>query len=620
MRATYSPEDNKLRLYPPAERLDKETFKKVKSAGFIWAPAQKLFVAPMWTPFREDFLTELCGEIEDEDTSLTERAEIRAERFEKYSDSRAADAEQAKSHVQAISGGIPFGQPILIGHHSQRRAEKDAEKIENGMKKAVKMWDCSKYWAERAAGALSHAKYKENPGVRARRIKKLEADKRREEKAIAEARKIIGLWGIPPFQRKDGTVLTVQEMALFITNNFDHVSACFTLERYPRPEGCTCTYEGSQSLWSALEKGIISTEQAKNISVPVHERTIKHCARWIAHLENRLLYEKTMLGEQGALALIAKAPRAVPLPLLNYKAGKIAIHDGRILDQYQMTNAEYMALCHEARQTRNAADLSHRVRVLFLGQLKEFNPDLYKEERDKWNARHCLVAIFLTDKPTKKPGPVKEKPSASAPVEKVREGAAYIPPAQTDFDRMKETLRDGVKVVSAPQLFPTPPEIVEKMIALAEICPGLSILEPSAGTGNIVKALLRTESTLHLHGIEINKELCSILEGFLERSYVCQDDFLTLSAPMCPDTEKGFDRVIMNPPFENGVDIKHIKHALTFLKPGGLLVALCAAGPRQKEALEPLAEYWEPLPEGSFKSQGTNVNAVLLLIRKNLFS
>jgi phospholipid N-methyltransferase len=503
MRATYSPEDNKLRLYPPAERLDKETFKKVKAAGFIWAPAQKLFVAPMWTPFREDFLTELCGEIEDEDTSLTERAEIRAERFEKYSDSRAADAEQAKSHVQAISGGIPFGQPILIGHHSQRRAEKDAEKIENGMKKAVKMWDCSKYWAERAAGALSHAKYKENPGVRARRIKKLEADKRREEKAIAEAKKIIGLWGIPPFTRKDGTVLTVQEMALFITNNFDHVSACFTLERYPRPEGCTCTYEGIQSLWSALEEGIISAEQAKNISVPAHERTIKHCARWIVHLENRLLYEKTMLGEQGA---------------------------------------------------------------------------------------------------------------------KVREGAAYIPPAQTDFDRMKETLRDGVKVVSAPQLFPTPPEIVEKMIALAEICPGLSILEPSAGTGNIVKALLRTESTLHLHGIEINKELCSILEGFLERSYVCQDDFLTLSAPMCPDTEKGFDRVIMNPPFENGVDIKHIKHALTFLKPGGLLVALCAAGPRQKEALEPLAEYWEPLPEGSFKSQGTNVNAVLLLIRKNLFS
>jgi hypothetical protein len=46
--ATYSPEDNKLRLYSAA-RLDSETYARVKAAGFIWAPKQDLFVAPMWT-------------------------------------------------------------------------------------------------------------------------------------------------------------------------------------------------------------------------------------------------------------------------------------------------------------------------------------------------------------------------------------------------------------------------------------------------------------------------------------------------------------------------------------------------------------------------------------------
>ena len=35
--ATYSPEDNKLRLYP-ACRLDADEYAKVKAAGFIWAP------------------------------------------------------------------------------------------------------------------------------------------------------------------------------------------------------------------------------------------------------------------------------------------------------------------------------------------------------------------------------------------------------------------------------------------------------------------------------------------------------------------------------------------------------------------------------------------------------
>jgi hypothetical protein len=45
----------------------------------------------MWTPSREELLLELCGEIDDEDNSLVERAEERSERFNDYSESRAED-------------------------------------------------------------------------------------------------------------------------------------------------------------------------------------------------------------------------------------------------------------------------------------------------------------------------------------------------------------------------------------------------------------------------------------------------------------------------------------------------------------------------------------------------
>jgi len=72
----------------------------------------------------------------------------------------------------------------------------------------------------------------------------------------------------------------------------------------------------------------------------------------------------------------------------------------------------------------------------------------------------------------------------------------------------------------------------------------------------------------------------------------------------------------MNPPFERGADIGHIKHALGHLKPGGKLVALCADGPRQREALQPLTDTWETLPAGSFASQGTGVNVAMLTITK----
>jgi hypothetical protein len=74
----------------------------------------------------------------------------------------------------------------------------------------------------------------------------------------------------------------------------------------------------------------------------------------------------------------------------------------------------------------------------------------------------------------------------------------------------------------------------------------------------------------------------------------------------------------MKPPFANAVDIKHIEHAATFLRPGGTLVAVCAGGPRQSAALGPLVErlggIWEPLPPGTFEGAGTNVNTVLMSV------
>ncbi len=54
-RATYSPDDNKLRLYA-VSRLDPETYKKVHDAGFRWAPKQALFVAPAPDTGPEDVL------------------------------------------------------------------------------------------------------------------------------------------------------------------------------------------------------------------------------------------------------------------------------------------------------------------------------------------------------------------------------------------------------------------------------------------------------------------------------------------------------------------------------------------------------------------------------------
>ncbi|WP_064766981.1 DUF3560 domain-containing protein, partial [Escherichia coli] len=288
-RATYSPDDNKLRLYA-VSRLDPETYKKVHDAGFRWAPEQALFVAPAWTPGREDVLLSLAGEIEDEDSTLAERQEARAERFTGYSGKRASESAQALDEVERLAAMIPPGQPILVGHHSERRARRDAQRIENGMKRAVMLFERAEYWEERARSALLHAKYKERPDVRWRRIKKIEADLRKAEKTIAQSQKYLTMW------RAESLDLN---MAKLISSH-DHISACFPLDTYPRPAEKS-QYEGSRSLWSALDDDIITTEQAREIAIRCHERQIQHQQRWVNHYQNRLIYERAMLDESGGV-------------------------------------------------------------------------------------------------------------------------------------------------------------------------------------------------------------------------------------------------------------------------------------------------------------------------------
>ena len=113
LTATYSPDDNKLRL-SSASRLDRDVYERVKAAGFSWAPKQDQFIASMWTPARADLCIELAGEIGDEDSSLIDRAEDRAERFDDYRDKRTDEVERATAQARRVADEIPFGQPILV--------------------------------------------------------------------------------------------------------------------------------------------------------------------------------------------------------------------------------------------------------------------------------------------------------------------------------------------------------------------------------------------------------------------------------------------------------------------------------------------------------------------------
>ncbi|MBM9615239.1 methyltransferase [Desulfobulbus rhabdoformis] len=241
-------------------------------------------------------------------------------------------------------------------------------------------------------------------------------------------------------------------------------------------------------------------------------------------------------------------------------------------------------------------------------------------EQFKPHGSYSMAAILSADKfeEQEQPEPVEViNQEQACTVMESNGGPVTDPPPPEDrgtkFDQMRTQLKAGVQVVTAPQLFPTPPDLAARMVELAEIEPGHRVLEPSAGTGNILKAIGNAPDKV---AVELNQELAfSILPRLgVSGLHIHQANFLECSKEQ-PEIGT-FDRILMNPPFEKGADIQHIKHALTMLKPGGRLVAICANGPRQQLQLKPLTELWEPLPAGTFAQAGTMVNSALLVIEK----
>jgi protein-L-isoaspartate O-methyltransferase len=528
----------------------------------------------MWTPTREDLCIELAGEIGDEDTTLVERAEAKAERLENLSERRTQDADRAQKAVHAIADGIPFGQPILVGHHSERHARKDAEKIENGMRKAVECWKAAQYWQDRAKGAIRLAKYKERPDVRARRIKGLEADKRKEERSQTDAQKFLKAYEDP------------QARTAKLRDGRDLLPALLQ------------TWEGGLSYenQTRLKNEELPFEEALSMATSAKRATVANAQRWIDHLSNRIAYERAMLDEQGGTVTEKTGPE---------KGGAVrcwcAPGNGRGWAYIQKVNKVSVTVLDN--WGNGGANFARTV------PFTDLKGVITKAEVDAARAEGRLIesetkqGFYLTD-----PAPTRTPEAEAAPAP---EPIRATTDTRAKIEEMQSALKAGVQVITAPQLFPTPPALAARMVEEADILPGHCVLEPSAGTGAILAALPNVRPFGSVTAVEINATLAASLEQVADQT-IC-GDFLEQNGNLGT-----FDRILMNPPFQNGADIKHIQHAIKMLKPGGRLVAICANGPRQQTTLKPLAEdsggWYEDLPAGTFASQGTNVNTALLLI------
>lgn len=120
--------------------------------------------------------------------------------------------------------------------------------------------------------------------------------------------------------------------------------------------------------------------------------------------------------------------------------------------------------------------------------------------------------------------------------------------------------------------YPTPANVAEKLLENIDWYKVNSVLEPSAGKGDLIQAILKAATVCKYHNgltveaVELDSNLRAILNERFEKCkcnkvHVVHDDFLTFQ------TYNSYDLIVMNPPFEIGD--KHLLHALELMERTG---------------------------------------------------
>ena len=83
-------------------------------------------------------------------SNFEERRQNRKERYEELADKNRQQSEERYDAARGIGSRIPMGQPILVGHHSERGHRAELKRIDNNMRKSVEHNAKAHYYEDKA--------------------------------------------------------------------------------------------------------------------------------------------------------------------------------------------------------------------------------------------------------------------------------------------------------------------------------------------------------------------------------------------------------------------------------------------------------------------------------------
>ena len=160
---------------------DREVLNRLKSRGFRYRPRSKTWGAK-WSLYREELAKEIAGSIDkiDIEINYARKAEIARERAEKHAE-KSSDYYDRTHKLMSL---IPPGQPILVGHHSEKKHRRDLKRMDTWTRKAREEGEIADKYMRRAEKYEGLATHGENPVTLFNRIKKLESEQRSLERQI----------------------------------------------------------------------------------------------------------------------------------------------------------------------------------------------------------------------------------------------------------------------------------------------------------------------------------------------------------------------------------------------------------------------------------------------------
>ncbi len=146
-------------------------------------------------------MAEKAGRIE----AYEARQEAKRERYAELADKHAAASTNSMNAYHAIAGMIPPGQPILVGHHSERRHRRDIARMDGNITAAIQHDKTAKYYARKAKGYGKHGISSDDPAAIDKlreKLAELEADRELSKTVNAYWRKHKTLEGCPGITEK----------------------------------------------------------------------------------------------------------------------------------------------------------------------------------------------------------------------------------------------------------------------------------------------------------------------------------------------------------------------------------------------------------------------------------